>query len=63
MDVGVSHERQLVGWTARFELRVDRVFDEDGALIFGFPEPGRTARFGVRLSPGATRIPSIGDQQ
>jgi outer membrane cobalamin receptor len=57
LDAGVSYERMIGGWIMGLELRVDRVFDNDDALVFGFPEPGRVARFGVRIAPG--RSPSL----
>ena len=53
-DVAITHERDIAGWSVAFDLRVNRVFDEDESLIFGFPEPGRSVRFGVRIGPDAT---------
>lgn len=31
-------------------LEIDRIFDHEDSLIFAFPDPGRTARVGVRLA-------------
>jgi iron complex outermembrane receptor protein len=64
LDLGITHERAIAGWSVGFDLRVDRVFDEDDSLIFGFPEPGRSLRFGVRIAPAATPpVLSIGAGQ
>jgi outer membrane cobalamin receptor len=54
LDLGIAHEREIAGWSVGFDARVDRVFDEDDSLIFGFPEPGRSLRFGVRIAPADT---------
>jgi vitamin B12 transporter len=56
VDAGVSYERAVAGWNVAAALHVDRVLDGDDTLIFGFPEPGRVARFGVRLSPDSSPI-------
>jgi len=64
LDAAISHARSVGGWSIGLDVRVDRVFDHDGALIFGFPEPGRTVRFGVRVTPDPTPILlSIGSSQ
>jgi outer membrane cobalamin receptor len=64
LDAAVAHTRSFGGWSVGLDLRVDRVFDDDDSLIFGFPEPGRTIRFGVRVTPNPTptRL-SIGSSQ
>lgn len=54
LDGALSHERVIAGWRIGLDVRVDRVFDEEASLIFGFPEPGRVLRVGVRLSPRPT---------
>jgi outer membrane cobalamin receptor len=51
VDFVINHSRQFDGGAVTFDLRMDRVFDNDASLIFGFPEPGRTVRAGVRITP------------
>jgi hypothetical protein len=54
MAAGAAYERGLGDWAVSFELHVDRLFDNDDALIFGFPEPGRVLRLGVSIAPRST---------
>ncbi len=50
-DVGRSW---LVGaWSAETRLRVERLFDVTDALIFAFPDPGRTLRVELRIGPNS----------
>lgn len=63
MDAGVTHELRLGAWSLGLELHIDRLFDNDAALIFGFPEPGRVFRLGVRLAPrSSSTLLSLGAQ-
>jgi vitamin B12 transporter len=41
-DLSVRHSLRLDGWRVRAGLRVNRLLDQTDALIFGFPQPGRT---------------------
>ncbi len=59
LDGALAHTVPLGAWRARFELRVDRLLDEKASLIFGFPEPGRVLRLGVRLTPDFAAAASI----
>lgn len=59
LDAAVVHEQPIARWAVTFELHIDRVLDNEDTLIFGFPEPGRLARFGVRVAPGVSRIQPI----
>ena len=44
----------LVGaWSAETRLRVERLFDVTDALIFAFPDPGRTLRVELRVGPNS----------
>lgn len=49
-EFAAGRDWRLRRWTAGTVLDVDRALDERGALIAGFPEPGRRVRFTVRLS-------------
>ncbi|GMR14282.1 MAG: hypothetical protein BMS9Abin29_2527 [Gemmatimonadota bacterium] len=42
IDVAIRHTWRPAGWRVRAGLRVDRLLDQTDALIFGFPQPGRT---------------------
>lgn len=56
VDLGASTRLRLDGWTVRPSLRIERLFDASGSLIFGFPDPGRTLSVGVEVAtPGAAR--------
>jgi outer membrane cobalamin receptor len=58
-DLEASTRLRLDGWGVRPSLRVERLFDASGSLIFGFPDPGRTLSFGVEVAtPGAARSSS-----
>ncbi len=50
-DVG---RRWLFGaWSAETRLKVERLFDVTDALIFAFPDPGRTFRVELRVGPNS----------
>ncbi len=50
-DVG---RRWLVGgWSAESRLRIERLFDVTDALIFAYPDPGRTLRVELRVGPSS----------
>ena len=48
-DVGLSW--RLGAWGAETRLRIERLFDVTDALIFAFPDPGRTLRVEFRVGP------------
>ena len=48
-DVGLSW--RLGAWDAETRLRIERLFDVTDALIFAFPDPGRTLRVEFRVGP------------
>jgi outer membrane cobalamin receptor len=41
------------GWSAESHLRIERLFDVTDALIFAYPDPGRTLRLELRMSPSS----------
>jgi iron complex outermembrane receptor protein len=49
-DLGVSHRFALGAWTLTPAVRVSRLLANTDALVFGFPEPGRT--LALTLSAG-----------
>jgi vitamin B12 transporter len=51
MDAVISARWLLAGWSVRPLVRVERLLDERDPFIFAFPEPGRTLRLEVRLTP------------
>jgi outer membrane cobalamin receptor len=51
-DLGVSRDVRLGGWRLSPSLDVDRILDNPDALLFGFPEPGRTLVLTVTVSRG-----------
>ncbi len=48
-DFGVGRTWSLGAWSAETRLRIERVFDVTDALIFSFPDPGRTLRVEIRV--------------
>jgi outer membrane cobalamin receptor len=56
-SAAASREWRLGRWTLTPTLRADRLFDEKGSLIFGFPEPGRTLRVDVALRYAPRNLP------
>jgi vitamin B12 transporter len=51
VDAVLSARWSLAGWSVRPLVRVERLLDERDPFIFAFPEPGRTLRLEVRLTP------------
>ncbi len=49
-ELNVSRAWRLGRWAAVTAVDVDRLFDETGSLIAGYPEPGRRIRFDLRVS-------------
>jgi len=41
----------LGGWSAESRLRIERLFNVTDALIFAYPDPGRTLRVEFRVGP------------
>ena len=41
------------GWSAESHLRIERLFNVTDALIFAYPDPGRTLRLELRVGPGS----------
>lgn len=53
--LSAGREWRSSAWRAGLSVRVDRLLDERGTLIFGYPEPGRMLR--LRLDLGRTLRP------
>ena len=50
-DVG---RRWLFGaWSAESHLKIERLFNVTDALIFAYPDPGRTLRVELRVGPSS----------
>ena len=41
------------GWSAESHLRIERLFGVTDALIFSYPDPGRTLRLELQVGPGS----------
>jgi len=41
------------GWSAESHLRIERLFNVTDALIFAYPDPGRTLRVEFRVGPSS----------
>ena len=41
------------GWSAESRLKIERLLDVTDALIFAYPDPGRTLRLEIRVGPGS----------
>ena len=41
------------GWSAESRLKIERLFNVTDALIFAYPDPGRTLRVELRVAPGS----------
>ncbi len=52
-DVDVGRRWLFGGWSAESRLRIDRLFNVTDALIFAYPDPGRTLRLELRVSPSS----------
>ena len=52
-DFTLGHRWPLGGWTAESLLRIERLFDVTDALIFAYPDPGRTLRVEFRVGPSS----------
>jgi hypothetical protein len=50
-DVDVGRRWLFRGWSAESRFMVERLFDVTDALIFAFPDPGRTLRVELRVGP------------
>jgi hypothetical protein len=50
-DVDIGHRRTVARWTVESHLRIERLFDATDALIFAYPDPGRTLRLELRVGP------------
>lgn len=51
VDLRIRRDIRIAGWRLVPRLDVNRLFDSTDALIFGYPEPGRTFRLGLGLQP------------
>ena len=51
-DVDVGRRWLLGAWSAESRLRIERLFNVTDALIFAYPDPGRTLRVELRVGPG-----------
>ena len=52
-DFDVGHRWLFGGWSAESRLRIERLFNVTDALIFAYPDPGRTLRVELRLGPSS----------
>ena len=52
-DFDVGHRWLFGGWSAEGHLRIERLFDVPDALIFAYPDPGRTLRVELRIGPSS----------
>ena len=50
-DFDVGHRWLLGSWSTEGRLRIERLFNVTDALIFAYPDPGRTLRVEFRLGP------------
>jgi vitamin B12 transporter len=50
-DVDVGRDWSVRGWRAESHVRIERLFDVTDALIFAYPDPGRTLRLELRVGP------------
>jgi outer membrane cobalamin receptor len=50
-DLRLRRSFDAGGWRITPMLAVDRLFDNDDSLIFGYPEPGRVVRFELAARP------------
>ncbi|MEE8148254.1 MAG: TonB-dependent receptor, partial [Longimicrobiales bacterium] len=50
-DFDVGRLWRFGGWSAESRLRIERLFDVTDALIFAYPDPGRTLRLELRVGP------------
>ncbi len=52
-DFTVGHRWVLGRWSAESHLGIERLFDVTDALIFAYPDPGRTLRVEFRVGPSS----------
>ena len=50
-DFDVGHRWLFGAWSAEGRLRIERLFNVTDALIFAYPDPGRTLRVELRVGP------------
>lgn len=50
-DFDVGRGWSVGGWQAESHVRIERLFDVTDALIFAYPDPGRTLRLELRVGP------------
>ena len=50
-DVDIGHRRRVARWTVESHLRIERLFNATDALIFAYPDPGRTVRLELSIGP------------
>ena len=50
-DFDVGYRWLFGGWSAESRLRIERLFNVTDALIFAYPDPGRTLRVELRVGP------------
>ncbi|MGD2216461.1 MAG: TonB-dependent receptor, partial [Gemmatimonadales bacterium] len=51
VDLRVRRSFDAGNWQITPMLAVDRLFDNDDSMIFGYPEPGRVLRFELAVRP------------
>jgi len=52
-DFDVGRRWLFDGWSAESHLRIERLFNVTDALIFAYPDPGRTLRLELRIGPSS----------
>ena len=52
-DLDVGRRWLFGGWSAESRLGIQRLFNVTNALIFAFPDPGRTLRVELRVGPSS----------
>ncbi len=52
-DFDVGHRWLFGGWSVESRLRIERLFNVTDALIFAYPDPGRTLRVELRIGPSS----------
>ncbi len=52
-DFDVGYHWLFRGWSAESRFSVERLFNVTDALIFAYPDPGRTLRVELRIGPGS----------
>ncbi len=63
VDLRLGRSFEAAGWRLTPRLTVERLFDNDDSLIFGYPEPGRTLRFELAAAPSSSAEMEISNER